>query len=158
MLGHPCWSILASLNKMDDFSGRLVLFRVAGLVCAAQAGVVREILPLQRATRIPGAPDAVQGLINVRGDLVTLLDGARLLGRTGDRPPATVMLMHWGEVSVALAVEEVLDLVPAAAAELSDREQLIGIDPAIVRAVGRHAERTFIVLDLDALLGPLMAA
>jgi purine-binding chemotaxis protein CheW len=143
---------------MDDFSGRLVLFRVAGLVCAAETGAVREILPLQRATRIPGAPAAVQGLINVRGDLVTLLDGARLLGRTMEGPAASLILMRWGDVGVAVAVEEVLDLVPKSEADLADREQLVGLDPTVVRAVGQHAGRTFIVLDLDALLGPLLAA
>jgi hypothetical protein len=52
----------------------------------------------------------------------------------------------------------VLDLVPVAASALAPREELAGIDPAVVRAVGRHGDRSFIVLDLDALFGPLMAA
>jgi purine-binding chemotaxis protein CheW len=145
---------------MDDFSGRLVLFRVGPLVCAAPATAVREILPGQRATRIPGAPAAVQGLINVRGELVTLIDGGTLLGVAGDRRQAdgTVVLLRWGELGIAVTVDEVLDLVPLADSTLAPREDLAGIDPAIVRAVGRHGDRSFIVLDLDALFGPLMAA
>jgi purine-binding chemotaxis protein CheW len=143
---------------MDDFSGRLVLFRVGDLVGAAPAAAVREILPRQRATRIPGAPSAVRGLINVRGELVTLIDGARLLGRDGTSRDGVVVLARWGDLTVALTVDEVLDLVPAGASALAPREELPGIDPAIVRAVGRHGDRSFIVLDLDALFGPLMAA
>jgi purine-binding chemotaxis protein CheW len=143
---------------MADFSGRLVLFRVGDLVCAAQAAAVREILPRQRATRIPGAPAAVQGLINVRGELVTLVDGGTLLGRDATGRGGVVVLVRWGELSVALTVDEVLDLVPLGAGAMAPREELAGIDPAIVRAVGRHGDRSFIVLDLDALFGPLMAA
>jgi purine-binding chemotaxis protein CheW len=143
---------------MADFSGRLVLFRAGELVCATQATAVREILPGQRATRIPGAPPAVLGLINVRGELVTLIDGGRLLGRDATDPDGVVVLVRWGDLTVALAVDEVLDLVPLDAGGLAPREELAGIDPAIVRAVGRHGDRSFIVLDLDALFGPLMAA
>jgi purine-binding chemotaxis protein CheW len=143
---------------MADFSGRLVLFRVGDLVCAAVATAVREILPRQRATRIPGAPIAVQGLINVRGELVTLIDGGRLLGRDATGQGGVVVLLRWGDLGVAVTVDEVLDLVPVAAGALAPREELAGIDPAVVRAVGRHGDRSFIVLDLDALFGPLMAA
>jgi len=40
---------------------RLLLFRVGGLVCAAEAERVREILPRLEPTRIPGAPPVVAG-------------------------------------------------------------------------------------------------
>jgi purine-binding chemotaxis protein CheW len=143
---------------MADFSGRLILFRVGDLVCAAHATAVREILPGQPATRIPGAPAAVQGLINVRGELVTLIDGGELLGRDATGRGGAVVLLRWGDVGIAVAVDEVLDLVPVVGDALAPREELAGIDPAVVRAVGRHADRSFIVLDLDALFGPLMAA
>jgi purine-binding chemotaxis protein CheW len=143
---------------MADFAGRLLLVRVADMVCAAEAGAVREILAMQHATRIPGAPAAVAGLINVRGELVSLIDGARLLGRAAPEAAGAVVLMRWRDAAVALTVDEVLDLVPVTAADLSAREDLVGIDPAVVRAVGRIGDRTFVVLDLDALLEPLLTA
>jgi purine-binding chemotaxis protein CheW len=143
---------------MADFAARLLLVRVDDMVCAAEADVVREILPLQRATRIPGAPTAVTGLINVRGELVPLIDGARLLRRPAPEATGAVVLMRWGDTAVALTVDEVLDLVPVPATDLAGRETLVGIDPAVVRAVGRHGDRTFVILDLDALLGPLLTA
>ena len=65
---------------MDEYAGvRILVFRLADLACAADASAVREILPAQAATRIPGSPDAVDGLINVRGRLVTLVNGRRAL-------------------------------------------------------------------------------
>ena len=143
---------------MAHFAGRLLLFRVADLMCAAEAAAVREILPLQRATRIPGAPAAVLGLINVRGELVSLIDGARLLGRATSGTVGAVLLMRWGETPVAMTVDEVMDLVPVPETDLAGREQLVGIDPTVVRAVGRDGDRSFLVLDLDALLGPLLLA
>src|SRR2546430_15381751 len=58
---------------------RLLLFRVGGLVCAAEAERVREIVPWFEPTRIPGAPPVVAGVVNVRGTLVTVVEGWRAL-------------------------------------------------------------------------------
>ena len=65
---------------------RTLLFRVAGRVYGCDIDVVREIIPFRRATRLPGAPSYVQGLINLRGTIVTVLD----LGRRID--PARPLL------------------------------------------------------------------
>jgi len=153
------WTILASSNNMADFSARLLLFRVADVVAAVEATAVREILSIQTATRIPGAPPAVQGLINVRGDLVTVLRGAQLLGREGsDGAGTALVLLRWGGTSVGVVVDAVVDLVAVADVQVTAREDLPGIDPAIVRAVGIQGGRSFLMLDLDALFRPLLVA
>jgi purine-binding chemotaxis protein CheW len=48
---------------------------VGTLACAAEVDHVREILPRLPTTRIPGAPPVVAGLVNVRGTLVTVVEG-----------------------------------------------------------------------------------
>ena len=58
---------------------RLLLFAVAGTVYGCDIGAVREIVPLRRTTRLPGAPSHVRGLINLRGQIVTALDLRRRL-------------------------------------------------------------------------------
>src|SRR5947199_7445520 len=68
---------------------RLLVFRVGNLVCAAEAERVREILPRLATTRIPGAPPVVAGLVNVRGTLVTVVEGWRALGLPAPPTPPT---------------------------------------------------------------------
>src|SRR5438093_12208277 len=88
----PC-SILASSHPMSEATlVRLLVFRVGNLVCAAEVDAVREILPRLPTTRIPGAPPVVAGLVNVRGTLVTVVEGWRALGLPAPPtppPPAT---------------------------------------------------------------------
>lgn len=134
-----------------------VVFRVGGVVCALPAGVVREILPAARPTRVPGVPPAVEGLVNVRGGLVTLVDGHVLLGqpRPADAELAVLLLDRAGKVA-GLTVGEVLDFLEVPSAAVATREQLPGVDPSIVKAVGEWAGRRFVLLDLDALLAPLL--
>lgn len=144
---------------MADFSTlRLLVFRITDLICATEVGMVREIVDVPPATRIPGAPPAVEGLINIRGELITLVDGARLLGRTAapGEEGRRILLLEAGGRSVALTVDDVLDLVTVPREDLASRDALPGIDPGLVRAVGRHADRSFVLLDLHGLLDPIL--
>ncbi|HET7023735.1 MAG TPA: chemotaxis protein CheW [Gemmatimonadales bacterium] len=140
----------------DLTSVRLLVFRVGDLTCAVPVEAAREIVPLEAATRIPGAASAVHGLVNVRGTLLTVVDGQRLLGRTSVDPPRSVLVLDSGARVVGLAVDEVRDLITVPASELQDREALPGLDPTLVRAVGRNDGQLFVVLDTDALLAPVM--
>lgn len=115
---------MVCLNKMADLNGfRLVLFRISDLVCAADVRAVREILPPHRATRLPGAPRAVAGLIDVRGELVPLVHGARLLGREESANGGPTLLLTVGSRSVALTVDEVLDLFSCSDGDLAHRRE-----------------------------------
>ncbi|HEX9729126.1 MAG TPA: chemotaxis protein CheW [Gemmatimonadales bacterium] len=144
---------------MADFAGlRLVVFRVGDVICAADVTSVREILPTQRATRIPGAPSTVTGLINVRGDLITLVHGSQLLGRNVHTSDGVTLLCTVGAQEVGMAVDEVLDLIAVSEDDLAQGSELPGIDRRLVRAVGQLAGRSFIVLDLEALLGPVLSS
>ena len=155
---------------------RLLLFRVGRLVCAAEAERVREILPRLQPTRIPGAPPVVAGVVNVRGTLVTVVEGWRALrqpepqpdggggggggaGAGGGGSGTTVLLeVGAGKKVLGFTVDEVVDLVSVGGEGLDRRQALPGIDPTLVRAVGRRAGQLFVVLDTDALLTPILSS
>lgn len=141
---------------------RLLVFRVGRLLCAAEAERVREILPHLVATRIPGAAAVVAGVVNVRGSLVTAVEGWRALRQ--EEPPAdagrTIVLLDVDGAKRVLGftVDEVVDLVSVGSDTLDRRQALPGIDPTLVRAVGRRNGQLFVVLDTDALLTPILSA
>jgi purine-binding chemotaxis protein CheW len=155
---------------------RLLVFRVGNLVCAAEAERVREILPRLETTRIPGAPPEVAGLVNVRGTLVTVVEGWRVLRQPEPEPPppdetqsgTTVLLevraARGGEGEdgarkvLGFTVDEVVDLLSLSVEALEHRRALPGIDPTLASAVGRRAGQLFVVLDTDGLLTPILSS
>ena len=163
-------------------SARLLVFRVGTLACAADVDQVREILPRLPTTRIPGAPPVVAGLVNVRGTLVTVVEGWRALDLPPPSPPpspeagpagSTIILElgkgedagegggGTGETSkqlIGFTVDEVMDMLAVGETTLEDRKGLPGVDPTLVRAVGRRAGQLFVVLDIDALLTPILSS
>src|SRR5207245_3640400 len=156
-------SILASSLRMSDAGVvRLLIFRVGHLLCATEAERVREILPRLAATRIPGAPAVVAGLVNVRGTLVTVVEGWRALRQpepaASDVDGTTVLLEVDGGQALGFTVDEVVDLLAVGGDALESRQALPGIDPTLVRAVGRRAGQLFVVLDTDALLNPILSS
>ena len=72
---------------------------------------MREVVPLGRVTRLPGAPDSVLGLINVRGSIVTVVNaGAVLHPHDAGAPLRMVLIADVGVRGVGLAVERVADV------------------------------------------------
>ena len=114
---------------------------------------VREIIPQRKATRLPGAPAFVCGLINLRGTIVTVLDlGTRL---DGSRPPmrdlgGSIILAEHGTRVVGVAVDEVMD-VQAIAEEPADA----GLGDAkggLVRGLGHLGDDVVVLIDIHTLV------
>ena len=134
-----------------------VIFRIGALNCAAPAGIVREILPRLPATRIPGVAEVIEGLVNVRGSLLTVLDGHRLLHQEprAEDEGAIVVLEVAGR-RFGLGVAQVVDFLELPERAIAERGELPGVDPQLVRAVGLFEDRPFVMLDVDALFAPLL--
>src|SRR5688500_19416321 len=78
----------AAVEAPSETAGalRLLLFVLDGRLYGCDIGAVREVVTFRRATRLPGAPPYVCGLVNLRGTLVTVLDlGLRIGSKAVDR-------------------------------------------------------------------------
>jgi purine-binding chemotaxis protein CheW len=147
----------SSIEMANSPALHAVIFRIGEVVCAAPAGIVREILPRLPATRIPGVPDTVEGLVNVRGGLLTVLDGHLLLqqDRRASDEGAIVVLEVKGK-TYGLGVGQVMDFLEVPAGSVVERRELPGVDPRLVKAVGLASDRHFILLDVDAVFAPII--
>jgi purine-binding chemotaxis protein CheW len=136
-----------------------VIFRIGALVCAAPAGIVREILPRLPATRIPGVAEAIEGLVYVRGSLLTVLDGHVLLQQARrEEDEGAIVVVDVAGRRYGLGVGGVIDFLEVPAASVAAQADLPGIDPRLVKAVGVHEGRHFILLDIDALVAPIIGS
>jgi purine-binding chemotaxis protein CheW len=135
---------------------RLLLFAVAGTVYGCDIGTVREIVPLRHATRLPGAPDYVSGLINLRGAIVTVIDLATRLAGGAAAAEGSVVLAEFGAKQVGIAVDEVRD-VQILAPERFEPATGDVARGGIVSGLGHLDDGVVIVLDVPAVVRQVMA-
>jgi purine-binding chemotaxis protein CheW len=138
-------------TTVDPAAERTLLFRAGARTFGCGIDAVREIVPQRRATRLPGAPPAVQGLINLRGTIVTVVDLALWLG--AERPATadgSIVLVDHNSRVAGVAVDEVLDVQMVA---LEDVSGTIGGDRnGAVRGMGRLGDTVVILLDVTSLV------
>jgi purine-binding chemotaxis protein CheW len=134
-----------------------LLFRVGADLYGSAIVDAQEVIPLRPTTRVPGAPDFVRGLINVRGTIVTVLDLALRFdaGRTPSSEGSILLVRHRGGDRVAgIIVDEVLD-VRALAIEGVDGASGTARGP-LARGVAALDDTAVVILDLDALISQVL--
>lgn len=131
----------------------VLTFDLGGERCALPARDVREVVRAARPARLPKAPAIVEGVLNVRGELVPLLDARRRFG-LAPRPMSPVdhiVVATAGGRVVAFTVERALDVVPIAAEDIRDVAD-VAIGAEHVAGIARLPDGLLVIYDLDAFL------
>ena len=133
-------------------------FYLDGELFGLSIGAVREVLEYTPFTRVPMTADFMRGVINVRGQVVPVVDLRRKFGlaaaeKTVNTCIIIVELESGGESSIMGAlvdgVQEVLDIMPdqiEAAPRLGHR-----IDNRFIRGIGKLTDQFVILLDIQAI-------
>ena len=109
---------------------RYILFTLAGNQYAVPAPYVREIGSLPRITPVPNVPAWVRGVINLRGDILSVIDLRILLGLEDmhhDEHRRMLVVKTPGDaITASFIVDQILDIVPLAKARLDSPMTLPG--------------------------------
>ncbi|HZS59572.1 MAG TPA: chemotaxis protein CheW [Gemmatimonadaceae bacterium] len=147
--------MLASLEETptttDETAPRLLIFGVGGRLCACELDAIREIVPYRQATRLPGAPPFVTGLINLRGTILTVMDmGLRLGASPIDPIKGSIVLAESGTRVIGLGVDELRDVQRVPKTQIEPAEGEIG--SGLVSGVLQVGEDVAMLLDVRAII------
>jgi purine-binding chemotaxis protein CheW len=131
----------------------VLVFELGGRRYGLPADDVRELVRAVAVVPLPGAPPAVEGVINVHGRLVPVLDLRARLGLPAKpvEPADHLVVARAGGRLVALRVDRATDLVRLDAADV---EQARGLVPGLESAgwVARLADDVLLIHDPGTLL------
>jgi purine-binding chemotaxis protein CheW len=88
-------------------------FRIGNLYWGIKVSRVQEVIRNQSMTSVPLAPNTVAGLMNLRGQIVTAIDLATLLGLAHEDKTGSKMnvVVRSSDGPVSLLVDEIGDVV-----------------------------------------------
>ncbi|EKP95047.1 chemotaxis protein CheW [Thermaerobacter subterraneus] len=134
----------------------LVLFRLAGEDYGIDVGCVREIITWQQPTRVPRTPPFVEGIINLRGHIIPVLDLRRRLGLPeGSRERSTrVVVVELDTTVVGLVVDAVSEVVRLPAGTIEPPAEVLAVDASFIEGIARHGDRLILVLQPGQVLAP----
>jgi purine-binding chemotaxis protein CheW len=131
-------------------TGQFSTFFVGDMFFGVDVINVQEVLRFQPMTPVPQAPRVIEGLINLRGQIVTAIDMRRRLGlppRTGDKVSMN-MVVRTADGAVSLLVDEIGDVLDMDAGNYE--RPPMNLDPVageLIRGVYKLKGRLLLVLD-----------
>lgn len=116
---------------------------------------VQEIRGYDRVTAIANAPPFIKGVINLRGDIVPIID-LRIkfnLGHVSYDQFTVVIILNVRQRVVGVVVDAVSDVVSLAVADIKPPPQLSSaLDLTYLKGVATYGERMLILVDIEKLI------
>ena len=117
---------------------------------------VLQILRHEKLLEIPKAPPFVEGVINLRGDIIPVVNLKKRLElpeETRERKKERIIITQVGSRCYGLAVDEVREIVEIDEASFQgEAASLVGAHADCTRGVARHEDTLFLLLDLSRVL------
>lgn len=115
---------------------------------------VQEIRGYESVTRIANAPAFVKGVINLRGNIVPIVDMRIRFGlpRAEYDRFTVVIILNVGARVVGIVVDGVSDVVRLSPAQIQPGPAMAVIDASCITGLGTLDDRMLILLDIDALI------
>src|SRR5271170_6426734 len=137
-------------TELVQASEQFSTFFVADLFFGVDVLDVQEVLRFQPMTPVPQAPEVIEGLINLRGQIVTAIDmrkRLRLPTRAEDKTPMN-MVVRTSDGAVSLLVDEIGDVLDMDAGTYErPPENLDAEARELVRGVYKLKDKLLLVLD-----------
>lgn len=148
-------------DKAKQFSGetlQVVSFSLSNEEYGVDIGQVQEINRMVSITHVPRAPHFMEGVINLRGQLIPIIDLRTRFGMPRSEPTKNtrIVVTEIGSKRVGIVVDSVSEVLRIPLDQVEDAPEMIaGVETEYIRGVGKVDDRLIIMLDLARVIsGP----
>lgn len=135
---------------------QLVIFQLGSEEFGVEIMQVQEIIRMPDITRIPQSPEYVEGIINLRGKIIVVINLDTRFGlelkELDDN--SRIIIIEVGDSVVGMIVDSVSEVLRLPAANVEPAPEIIKakIHADYLRGVGKLDDRLLILLDLEKVL------
>ncbi len=145
-------------NMVAETETQLVVFDLASEYYGVDIGDVREIIRMQSITSVPGAPPFVEGVINLRGSVVPVVDLRKRLALTINEQTqeSRIVVVDIAGRDVGVIVDGVNEVLRIPLSSVDPPSSMItDSDSDYLRGIARLEDKLIILLDLSKALATI---
>lgn len=143
-------------EKLVNEEIQLVIFDLGGETYGIDIASVHEIIRMQAITKVPRTPHFVEGVINLRGKIIPVIDLHKRfnLPQTQETQHSRIIVVEVVGVTVGMIVDSVSEVLRLPVSNIEPPPPVItgAVDTAYLRGVAKWEEQLIILLDLDKVL------
>jgi purine-binding chemotaxis protein CheW len=134
---------------------QVVGFRIGNETYGVRIGSVREIVRVPEITIVPNAPEAIEGVINLRGKIIPVMDLRKRFGNVGIQPDKKnrILVVELESRLLGLIVSSASEVLKIPPSEIEPPGTVFAEgESSYVTGVGKLKGRLIILLDIARLL------
>ncbi len=141
--------------QVSELEEQLVIFDVGDEVYGVDTSKVQEIIRMQSITHVPGAPAFVEGVINLRGRIIPVIELHQRFGLPSSEASKTsrILVVETEGQVVGMIVDAVSEVVRIPVDCIEPPSPIVaGVDSEYIRGIGKLEGRLIILLQVDKVL------
>mgnify|MGYP001037259662 FL=1 len=141
--------------QVDLKEEQLVVFDLSGELFAISIERINTIIRMETITKVPGCEHFVEGVINLRGSILPVIDPRKKFGLPVKEPDraSRIVVVESASRMVGLIVDAVTETVRLSAKDIEPpSETIVSSSARYVRGIGKAGDKLLVLLDLDQLL------
>jgi len=144
-------------KQTDSQEQQYIMFTVADQKFAVDIMQTREIINMTELTDMPSSPDFIKGVVNLRGEIVPIVDLERRLDvsslEMSSEKNQRIIIVSIDENLVGMQVSRVEGIIRLDADEVGEAPEITrGIHENYIDGVGKLEEELVVILDLAGVL------
>jgi purine-binding chemotaxis protein CheW len=130
-----------------------VCFMLAGGEYGVDISLVKEIIkPTMEPTPVPQSPPFVEGVIDLRGDIIPILDLKKRFGlkTSNGKAPTRILVIKMEDIIVGFLVDSVTEVIRINKNSIQDAPgKIVGVDKEYIWGVTKRSEESHLIMLLD---------
>lgn len=124
---------LYEAQEVKEETIQLVVFRISGEWYGVEITKVKEVIKIEKITYLPSSPEYISGIVNLRGNILSVTDLKKIFGLPGEEltEKSRLVVVEAGILETGLLVDEVCGALEVPVSK---------IDPALTTITPERAE------------------
>ena len=143
------------MDEVKTNSKQFVIFSLEGEEYGIEILRVKEIKEMIRITRVPKAPHYVRGVINLRGEVIPIVDLRKKfnLEKRIDNDSTRIIIVAVEEITVGLVVDTSSEVIGIMIKDIEEAPETVGsFEQGYISGIGKVGSRLIILLNIDKIL------